>query len=125
MAVHNRVQDNIGQVIRAHASEPPSGHAYPFLDRRKQLILFFFEHKDKAVQNQQTDLLIADLEAVFLRHQALENNKQVVIVLFKFGPLMCVQNILDNQRMDTEGLAYPDDRVLLSGTVRQRHRVWL
>ena len=66
---------------------------------------FFFDEREQEVLSLNDTKLLRQIIIVFFRSQLFQDDYIIIFMFFDFGQVICIQNILCDQKVDTEVLA--------------------
>ena len=103
-AGHDAVQDHAEQKVCLSVADLE----HIFLQSRVDFVQhlgFFFDEREQEVLSLNDTKLLRQIIIVFFRSQLFQDDYIIIFMFFDFGQVICIQNILCDQKVDTEVLA--------------------
>ena len=103
-AGHDAVQDHAEHKVCLSVADLE----HIFLQSRVDFVQhfgFFFDEREQEVLSLNDTKLLRQIIIVFFRSQLFQDDYIIIFMFFDFGQVICIQNILCDQKVDTEVLA--------------------
>ena len=98
--VHDEIEDGVEQIVRPHLADAALPVAETIQQPGEEILLVLLEGKNHVAPENQADLLGLDFVPGFVVGQHLQDDVEVVPVLFHFRPLIRIEDVLQNQGVE-------------------------
>src|SRR5665647_1972544 len=103
--IHNGIEEAVCEIIGPHLSDPTFPISNPFADGLEDITFALLKRKDKIPAYDEAHLLRFCLAPFAFIMKHFQDHIEIIYVVFHFGSLLCVEDVLQDQRM--QSIAFP------------------